>query len=222
MSDIQKINRVSDMIDQHLKEWLRCFSIPEIDSVASQANASLFLTYLCNFFFPDFYPCQIGEDDPDISYEDAFENRKQRIKYVRSIFLSYGIKQPQHWSPLVDIGYENDDASINMGLLSLHEVITNIRFYLTPDQGFLKNLSNNIHKKCSLFEHMIIEMDSVTKEIDFYKSKLKKIHHIAETTGQSQDTRSVLSILKSLDETRQTTGSPSRERSITELPKKPK
>ncbi|OHS94639.1 hypothetical protein TRFO_11030 [Tritrichomonas foetus] len=205
MADSAK-SRVMKLMEPDNRDWIRWLRIPALYSHEARHDAVYYLFTLCTSIFIDFKSYQ--QEDPD---EDPQITRTNRLKYIRSIYNFYGIQQPTHWSPILNLSVDEEDNQ-DQELLMFNEAIKNLRYYLTPDQEFRKELQRDIEARYTRCENLAEELENVAAEDRFYRDKFERIQKFLKDK-KDKDKAVVQSIIDALFDPNQANNT--RSRSLT-------
>ena len=163
MSIEGKKTSVKDIIDQENKIWLNDTQIAALAEEKTYKDCATFLYVLCMTLFPNTTP-MVQE-----------KTSKNILIFIRGLYKSKGIKEPEHWSPINDVLKKQTFSEQLPGINCFNAAIRNLRLYLTPDQSLVNLATADITERKRRCEGMLAEMDSVFQEISVLQKKLDDI-----------------------------------------------
>ena len=177
------------MLNVKNKQWVDSLHIPTLKEGIGIKHPADFLLTLSHSFFKDQEPFQPSK----VTTEKKIQ---KELAYVRSIFEYYHITQPEHWSPIRDIGEVAIEDVSNKGVFSFNQAIDGLRNFLTATSEFTKTLKNDIVERSANCKNMSDEIITVSEECSFYDKKIESLTELANGLEDDELKSTLLGLLK--------------------------
>ena len=178
-------SQIMALLEPENRDWAKFLRIPALFSKGARSDVVEYLFTLCTSIFIDFKP--YVEDEPADDNDDSrvTARRVNKLKHVRAIFDYYGIQSPAHWSPILSIRPDSHGDQMS-SLVMFNEAIKHLKYYLTPNQEFRKDLAKDIEARYARCEGLANELEGVANEDRFYRDKFKRLQEFVNSLAENK------------------------------------